>query len=51
MKQLVSGGGRVEFSFITQRKNVAEETNDNADVNSESNKGDYNKKYMVVKTK
>ena len=47
MKQLVSRGGGGNPFLLQEGKNVAEQTNDDYDVNTEANKVDF----MVVKMK
>ena len=48
MEQSVSGGGDNLVLLQQKEENVAEEANDDADVNIEANKVDDNKKDMVV---
>ena len=51
MKKSVSGGGKNPVLLQEEEKNVAEETNDDADVNEEANEINGKKKDMVVTTK
>ena len=51
MKQSVSGEGGNPFLLQEEEWNVAEDTNDDADVNVEANKVNDTKKYMVVTMK
>ena len=51
MKQSGSGGTKNPVLVQEKEENVAEETNDDADINAESNKINDNKKDMAVKMK
>ena len=51
MKQSVSRGEKNPVLLREEEENVAEETNDDADVNAEANEINYKKKDMVVKLK
>ena len=51
MKQSVSREKRNPFLLQEEEENVAEDTNDDADVNIEANKVDGNNKNMVVTMK
>ena len=50
MQQSVSGGKKNPVLLKEEEENVAEETNDDAGVNSEANKVNDNKKDMVITT-
>ena len=51
MKQSVSRVKRNPVLLQEEEENVAEETNDDADVNEEANKINDKKKYMVITMK
>ena len=51
MKQSVSGGKKNPVLLKEEEENVAEETNDDAGVNSEANKGNDKNMEMVVTMK
>ena len=51
MTQSVSGGGKNQDLLQEEEENVAEETNDYADVNAEANKVNDNNNDMVFKMK